>query len=342
MVRIYLTHTPDLRQNYFGAQALERLRQLGQVRLHESALPPTPEEVIEQAHDCQFIISARVPPIGAQIFSSLPDLLACSRVAVDIRNIDLAAASQAGVLVTRASPGFAVSVSEWVLGVMIDFSRDISRSRIDYRAGRAPRIRMGRQLQGSTIGIIGYGAIGRQLARACTALGMQLIVHDPFVTQLEVPGQQLSLDELLSRSDFVVCLAPVNAQTHHMINAAVFEKMQAHACFINAGRGELVDEGALLQALENGQIAGCALDVGMGHDQTPSLALACHPDVIATPHIAGLTPEAVAHQALESVAQVAELLAGRFPIGSVNAEHARRIKHYWAKNRIQEHTDANT
>lgn len=335
MVRIYLTHTTDLCQNYFGTKALARLQQLGQLVLHQSDKPPEPEQIIQDAQDCQFIISARVPPIGAAIFSALPALLACSRVAVDIRNIDVTAASQSGVLVTQASPGFAASVSEWVLGVMVDLGRDISRSRQSYQAGCGPRIRMGRQLSGSTVGIIGYGVIGRQLARACDALGMNILVYDPYVDDLEVEGHRLGLQGLMERADFVVCLAPATPTTHHMINAQTLGHMQSHAYFINAGRGELVDENALLEALNKYHIAGAALDVGMGHDQTPSLDLASHPEVIATPHIAGLTPEAVAHQAWESVQQVEQLLAGRFPVGSVNPQYASRIQEFWKKNSLQ-------
>jgi D-3-phosphoglycerate dehydrogenase len=101
--------------------------------------------------------------------------------------------------------------------------------------------------------------------------------------------------------------------------------MMQDAFFINASRGELVDEAALLQALQQGQLAGCALDVGRAPDQMPSPALAAHPRVLATPHIAGLTPQAVEHQSRETVAQLAELLAGRMPAGALNPAQASRL-----------------
>jgi D-3-phosphoglycerate dehydrogenase len=123
----------------------------------------------------------------------------------------------------------------------------------------------------------------------------------------------------------VVCLAPANAATENMLDAAAFAAMRPGSFFINAGRGNLVDDGALLQALERGHLAGAALDVGRAPDQMPSPALARHPNVIATPHIGGLTPPAIAHQALETVAQVREILQGRIPVGAVNKHAALRL-----------------
>src|SRR6185295_13757439 len=133
-----------------------------------------------------------------------------------------------------------------------------------------------------------------------------------------------SLDALLAASDFVVCLAPANPQTARMMNARAFATMRPGAFFINASRGELVDEAALLAALDSGHLGGCALDVGMAPDQTPSPALARHPRAIATPHIGGLTPAAIEHQAIETVEQLRSLLDGRVPVGAVNAGHATR------------------
>jgi D-3-phosphoglycerate dehydrogenase len=135
---------------------------------------------------------------------------------------------------------------------------------------------------------------------------------------------QVPLNALLANSDFVVCLAPALPETIRLMNAAAFAAMKPDAYFVNASRGELVDEDALLAALDSGRIAGCALDVGMAPDQTPSPALARNPRVIATPHIGGLTMPAIEHQALETVQQLRSLLQGQLPVGAVNAEHATR------------------
>src|SRR5258708_166461 len=261
----------------------------------------------------------------AEIFVSLPDLVAFLRVAIDIRNVDVVAASRNGVLVTRASRGFVPAVAEWIVGAMVDLARHISDTTLAYRAGQAPPIMMGRQLHGSTVGVIGYGAIGRYFCPLAIALGMNVMVSDPHAV-VDSPGlNQVDLPTLLDGSDFVVCLAVADEATENLMDAAAFARMRRTAYFINASRGNLVDEAALEHALKSGRIAGAALDVGRAPDQMPSPGLAALPDVVATPHIGGLTPEAAGHQALETVRQVAEIVHGRAPPGSVNADRASRL-----------------
>jgi D-3-phosphoglycerate dehydrogenase len=209
---------------------------------------------------------------------------------------------------------------------MVDLGRGISNAVLAYRAGRTPPVAMGRELRGSTLGIVGYGQIGRTLAEVSKALGMRVLVADPMVTVAQVGLHQVPLADLLAESDFVVCLAVANAQTENLFDAAAFATMKRDAYFVNAARGNLVDETALLEALDQRRIAGCALDVGRAPDQMPSPSLARHPRVIATPHIGGLTPPAIEHQAMETVRQVGELVQGRVPPGAVNAEHATRLR----------------
>ncbi len=132
-------------------------------------------------------------------------------------------------------------------------------------------------------------------------------------------------DTLLAQSDFVICLVVANEQTENLMNAANFARMKKSAYFLNLSRGNLVDEAALAAALDKKQIAGAAIDVGRAFDQKPSLVLARRPDVIATPHTAGLTPDAIEHQAFDTVRQVADLVAGRIPPEAVNREKATRL-----------------
>lgn len=320
MARILLTHSPETLAQYYGERALAGLRALGEVRLHRGSVPLEGEALVAAAADCDVIISYRQSPGPAALFERLPKLVAFLRCAIDIRNIDVAAASRAGVLVTRASAGFVAAVSELVVGFLVDLSRGISRAAAEYRAGRVPQAAMGRELRGSTIGIIGYGAIGRELARVAKAFGMRVLVNDPYVKDVE----QASLDALLVQSDYVVPLAVATPETENLMNDAAFAKMKPGAFFINVSRGNLVDEAALARALDSGRIAGCALDVGRAPDQMPTPVLAARPDVIATPHTAGLTLAAIEHQSLETVAQAAEILQGRAPKGAVNAEHWKR------------------
>ena len=320
MSRILLTHSPEAMQNYYGERALAGLRKLGEVKLHQGAEPLAGDALIAAAGDCDLVVSYRQSPAPAELFQSLPKLVAFLRCAIDIRNVDVAAASRAGVLVTQASAGFVTSVTELVVGFLVDLSRGVSQSASDYHAGRVPQARMGKELKGSTIGVIGYGAIGREVVRVARALGMRVLVNDPYVKDVE----QTSFDELLAQSDYVVPLAVATEETENLIDDAALARMKRGACFINVSRGNLVDEAALVRALDSGKLGGCALDVGRAPDQMPTPSIAVRTDVIATPHTAGLTQPAIEHQSLETVAQAAEILQKRAPRGAVNAEQWTR------------------
>jgi D-3-phosphoglycerate dehydrogenase len=323
-MKILLTHTPQMREQYYGNRALAGLRAFGEVVLHERADALQPDELIAAAAAADLIVADRLTTVPAPIFGNLPRLKAVLRVAVDIRNIDVDAASAAGVLVTRAKPGFVQSVTELTLGFLIDLSRGVSRYVAAYQAGRMPEMRLGRQLSGSRIGIIGYGAIGRYLAPIVHALGMEVSIADPYATVEDRRFRHVPLEALLAESDYVVCLAVATEETENLINAATLSLMKRDAVFLNLSRGNLVDDEALASALETGRIAGAALDVGRALDQMPTLRIASLPNVIATPHIAGLTPPAIEAQALDTVEQVRALVSGQVPHGAVNTEHWTR------------------
>ena len=323
-MKVLLTHTPEFRRQYYGERALSELQTLAQVKLHEADEVLNAERLVEASRDIDIIVSDRMTEGKGEIFRELSNLRAFVRCAVDIRNVDVAAASGAGVLVTHASPGFVQAVAELAVGFMIDLSRGISRVTADYHAGRKPEVRMGRELADSRIGIIGYGSIGRSLANLAKVLGMRVMVADPYKTISDPYIRHLPLQELLGGADYVVCLAIASEETENLIGAQAFAQMQPHAFFINLSRGNLVDEAALAAALRNKRIAGAAMDVGRAPDQMPTPELAKLPNVIATPHIGGLTPQAIEHQAMETVRQVAMIIRGKVPVGAVNVEHWRR------------------
>ena len=319
-MKILLTHSPEALRLYYGARALAGLGALGEVRLHPGAVPLEGEALIDAAAGCDLIVSYRQSPGPAALFERLPELKAFLRCAIDIRNVDVPAASKAGVLVTQASAGFVTAVSELVIGLMVDLARGITGSATEYRQNRVPMARMGRELRDSTLGVIGYGAIGREVVRIARALGMRVLVFDPYVNGID----QTPFERLLAESDFVVPLAVATEETENLMNAKAFGRMKHGAYFINVSRGNLVDEAALEAALDSGRLSGCAMDVGRAPDQMPNPRLAARPDVIATPHTAGLTEPAIEHQSLETVAQAAEIIEGRVPKGAVNAEHWTR------------------
>ena len=324
MATVLVTHPASRLSTYFGERALGQLREIAQVQLNPSDQDWQGSDLVAAAQGCDIIIAYRQTPFDAAVFAALPQLWAVCRCAMDIRTIDVAAASRHGVMVTRASAGFGTAVTEWVMGVMIDASRHISLARMQYHAGHEAPALMGKELRGATLGVVGYGHIGRQVCTLAQAFGMQVLVHDPHMQTAEAGVSLVSWERLLSDSDHVVCLAPATAETENLFNANAFAQMKPGAWFINAARGNLVDEDALRHALDHGPLAGAALDVGRGPDQTPSLDLARHPQVIATPHIGGLTPPATEHQALETVAQARALLQGLVPEGAVNDPDASR------------------
>ncbi|MGE0850160.1 MAG: NAD(P)-dependent oxidoreductase [Hyphomicrobiaceae bacterium] len=323
--RILLTHTPEMRRNYYGERALAGLAALGEVVLHEGTAPLDTPALIAAAQGCRVIVVDRATPCGVGLFAALPDLVSVSRVAVDIRNVDVEAASTQGVLVTQASRSWVAAVSELAIGLMIDAARGISRANVAYKTGRAPDVGMGRQLAGATAGVIGYGPLGMRVAELALALGMRVLVNDPYVLVEHDRIEQVELDDLFRRADFVLPLAVAAVETENLVGAAQLGLMRRDAYLVNLSRGNLIDEGALTAALKEGRIAGAAMDVGRAPDQMPSPQLAARTDVVATPHMGGLTIEAIEGQALETVAQVREILQGRVPKGAVNAEHATRL-----------------
>ncbi len=325
-MKLLLTHVPLSRKNYYGARALARLQELVEVTLHEGDAPLDPRGVIAAARDVDFIIADRSTAVPGEIFAALPKLRVVMRSAVDIRNIDLAAASVAGVLVTHAEPGFVQSVVELTLGFLVDLSRGVSRAAAAYHVGEKPEIRVGRQLSGSTVGIIGYGRISRDLAPLLATMGMTVLVSDPYAQIDDRRLIKLPMEDLLARADYVICLAIANEETENLLDAAAFARMKPDAFFINMSRGNLVDEAALTKVLAEGRIAGAAMDVGRAPDQMPSPELARLPNVIATPHVGGLTPPASESQAMDTVRQVEALVKGEVPPGAANLDRwTRRV-----------------
>jgi D-3-phosphoglycerate dehydrogenase len=325
MPRILLTYPTDEIGPRYGA-ALDGLRRLGTVVLNEAARTMTADEIAAAAAGCAAIVADRNTPFDAATIARLPDCVALVRGAMDVRNIDIPAASAAGILVTRAGPGFRDAVIELLVGQMVDLGRGLSESVIAYRAGRMPARPSGIQLAGRTASIIGYGTLGRRLAEVLAFLGMRVLVHDPYVAAVASPCVAVSRDQALAEGDFVICVALHTAETDQSMNRDAFRRMKRTAFFLNPSRGRVVDEDALAEALRDGTIAGAGLDVGSDPDDVPPVALGRLPNVVAAPHLGGMVPESMASQAQDTVDQVAEILAGRMPKYALNPEAARRLR----------------
>jgi D-3-phosphoglycerate dehydrogenase / 2-oxoglutarate reductase len=328
MADIFLTHPPDALTIFYGERALALLKKLGNVRTNPKSGDLTLEELIALSSGCKIIVSFRRTPGTPELFDNSPDLVAFLRCAIDIRNIDVEAASKNGILVTQAKPHFTAATAETALALVLDIARHITECAIQYRAGREPQIGMGRQLAGSTLGVVGYGRIARHLCHIALAMGMKVMVHDPYVNIERKDIQQVDFETVLRQGDFVLPLAAATEKTENLFDETAFSLMKSSAFFINVSRGNLVDEGALEKALDRKRIAGAAMDVGRGADQKPSLHLAKRTDVIATPHLGGATPESALGQAMDSVEQVAAIVQGKIPEGAVNADRATRMTRF--------------
>jgi len=325
MLKVFLAHSPEMFEGYYGEAALAALSGHAEVVRNPTTRSLAGDELARAAAGCQAIVADRSTPGQAATFAAAPDLVAFLRVAVDISTIDVPAASAHGILVTRATPGFTDAVAELAFGMIADLARGISDAVLAYRRGEEPTGRMGRPLAGATLGVIGYGRIGRRVAELGLAFRMRVLVHDPYARVEDPRIAQVPLDDLLAGSDFVLPLAAATPETENLMDAAAFARMKRGAHLVNLSRGNLVDEAALEAALDSGHLAGAAMDVGRAPDQRPSIRLARRPDAIATPHVGGLTPDAIRHQAFDTVRQVAALAQGRLPDNAVNAEQAHRL-----------------
>lgn len=323
--RIFLSHPQTARTWWYGQEALAQLQALGTVVLNRTDETIAGSELAAAALGCRVMILDRATTVTDEVMDALPDLVAIVRSGVETRHVDVKAASARGILVTRSNPGYIASTAELILAHMLNCAREIPDYVMAYRAGAVRTPSHGREMSGSTAGLIGYGRIARHLARILEVMGVTVVAFDPYA-EVEAPARSVSLHELLEISDFVVPILAATGETTNLLDAAALGSMKNGAFLVNASRGDVVDEHALVAALENGRIRGVGLDVGWGPDQTPSPALAMHPRVNATPHIGNLTVEAAARHPADTVEQAADILAGRLPFGAINPDHALRLR----------------
>ncbi|MEO1781267.1 hydroxyacid dehydrogenase [Enterococcus diestrammenae] len=274
--------------------------------------------VVEEAQGAEGVL-LRLMPFTKEIIQQLPNLKVIARHGVGFDNVDIASATEAGVWVTITPMANASSVAETTLTLLLNLAKRIQSDVDHMRQGDFfyKNQNKGMDLAGKTVGLVGYGKIGREFARKMGALDVDVLVHDPFIKACEY-GQLVSRDELLAKADFVSLHLPATAETEGSFGAAEFKKMKNSASLINVARGSLVDEPALIAALENGDIAGAALDV---YSQEP-LPLD-HPfysmeNVLLTPHIASNTVETMDRMALHAAQEIHRVLSGGNPEWPVN------------------------
>jgi D-3-phosphoglycerate dehydrogenase len=282
-----------------------------------------PPRLAEAARTANAWIIRNSTQVTRPLLQAAPQLRIVARAGVGLDNIDVHAASEAGVVVTYTPEQNAVSVAELTIGLLLALARKIPAADRHVRGGGWDRHAfMGCELYGKTLGVIGFGRIGFLTAMRARALGMQVLAHDPFVspdsvTLIESQARLVPLEELLSRSHFVSCHLPGGAKTRHALGAAAFLQMRPGAFFVNASRGEVVDEAALIDALLEGRIGGAALDV---RSQEPPVIgrLEAMENVILLPHVGAFTNEAQERVIAAVCRDVAAVLSGGSAVNFVN------------------------
>jgi len=282
-----------------------------------------PAELSNRIGDFRALIVRNQTQVTAALLGKAKKLTVVGRAGVGLDNVDVAAATKAGILVTSTPDQNAISVAELAMGLMLSLARMIPGANQDTKNGNWNRQQfLGTELYGKTMGIIGAGKIGFLTARRAQSFGMKVLAYDPFISPdnillSELNAELVSLDDLLERADVVSCHLPATRDTTGLLNAERFAKMKPTATFINTSRGEVIVENDLLAALKSGTIAGAAMDV-RATEPPQAGELEQLPNLILTPHVAAFTHEAQARVTKAICEDVARVLDGRSAQNAVN------------------------
>ncbi len=287
------------------------------------------QELTELCKDADGVLTVRAP-ITKRVIGAMQRCRIIVRYGIGVDSIDIPAATARGIMVANVPDYCVDEVSDQALTLLLMLNRQmipaISLAKEErWEISKMPPIH---RLRGQTCGLAGCGKIGSLLAGKAAALGMRILIHDPYVTasrSREMGGELVSLDALLGRSDFISLHMPLKEETRHLFGEASFAKMKSTACIINTARGGLIDEAALLAALDSGKIFGAGLDVMESETAfTPAgIPLVNHAKVIVTPHTAWLSVEARETLQLRAIEQVLACLNGQTPYGLINRTLAK-------------------
>lgn len=282
----------------------------------------TPDQFLPEAEDCDALLNTYAGPITADVMARMPRCRIIARYGIGVDTIDLAAATEAGIIVTN-NPTYCIEeVAEHTMALLLAAARKIAFYERLVRGGRweLPPGKPLFRLVGQTLGLVGFGNIARAVAVRANAFGLRIVFCDPFVGtgQFDAPGDKRELPELLAEADFVSLHPPLNADTRGMMNDAAFAAMKPSAILINCSRGPVVDTAALVRALDAGRIAGCALDTTDPEPLPDPHPLRGRENVIITPHAAWYSEQAMVGLQAGAPNEVRRVLTGQWPINVVN------------------------
>jgi D-3-phosphoglycerate dehydrogenase len=302
------------------AQAgIERLRRGATV---DVATGLSPEELIARIPDYDALVVRSETRVTAAVLAAGKRLKAVARAGVGVDNIDVSAATEHGVIVVNSPQGNTIAAAEHTIGLLMAMARNIPNAAASMRAGEWKRSQfIGIEVYNKVLGVLGLGSVGREVATRAQGLGMRVVGSDPFVTPeaAEKIGVTLApLDALLRQADFITVHTKLTPQNRGMISDPEFALMKDGVRVLNTARGGIIDESALLRALESGKVAGAALDVFEQEPAPPGSPLVAHPNVVSTPHLGASTEEAQVNVALDVADQILAVLEGRPPRSAVN------------------------
>lgn len=284
---------------------------------YDPELVDKPAALAELARDCRALVVRNRTQIRGPLLEACPHLVVVGRLGVGLDNIDLEACRARGIEVCPATGANDEAVAEYVVCGVMMLLRGAFHATADVLAGAWPRTRLiGREVGGKRLGLVGFGAIARQTARRVKALGMEVVAHDPHLAPddpawAEHGVASLPLDALLATADAVSLHVPLTAETRRLIDATALARMRADAVLVNAARGGVVDEAALAEALREGRLAAALLDVFETEPLPAGSPLAGAPNLILTPHIAGVTQESNVRVSAVTARNVLRVLEAR-------------------------------
>jgi D-3-phosphoglycerate dehydrogenase / 2-oxoglutarate reductase len=293
-------------------------RTLGELAELVALKTKKPEEFLDAAKDCDALLNTYAGPITAEVMDKMPRCRIIARYGIGVDTIDLDAATRAGIIVTN-NPTYCIEeVAEHTMALLLACARKIVFYDRMVRAGKweVPPGKPIHRLAGSTLGLVGFGNIARQVAARAAAFGMRVLYADPFVNA--GPGKRVELDALLAESDFVSLHPPLTPETRRMMNDAAFSRMKPTAFLINCARGPVVDTDALVRALDAKKLAGCALDTTDPEPLPDPHPLRGRDNAIVVPHVAWYSEKAMEGLQAGAPGEVRRVLRGEWPVNVVN------------------------
>lgn len=311
--------------------------QLLQEQVGWDVVVSNPKEYAEHLPTCDALVVRSAVKVTPEVLAKAPKLRVIGRAGVGVDNVDLNAATSAGVLVMNTPGGNAVSVAEHTIGLMLSLARSIPLASASTKSGKWEKKKyLGNELRGKTLGIVGLGSIGREVVKRATPFEMCIIGHDPYVASnsaVDIGVELVDLKTLFARSDYISLHMALTPETTKMLSTEAFSQMKQGVRIINCARGELIDTQALTEAMQSGKVGGAGLDVFEKEPPPPDLPILSVENLIATPHIGGSTEEAQEIVGIRIVEQMIEYLLHGVSINAVNMptlsrEHYRDINPY--------------